>query len=128
MKTVKRDVFYCDFCKRHRLTKSAIEAHEPKCIYNPERSRCGWHHQPFVPEKPGAYTAELKKNCDADWLREKTNGCPACMLAVVVQAGLTSNEMYELNFNYTKEVERFRRGEREEWDQADLEQVSSTWL
>lgn len=128
MRTVTRPVFYCDHCRRHRLTKSAIETHEPKCIYNPNREKCGWHRQPFVPEKPGVYTAELKQSLDLDWLREKMNGCPACMLAVVVQAGLTSNEMYELNFNYSLEVERFRLEEREEWDQDERRQIEATFL
>jgi hypothetical protein len=128
MKTVTRAIFYCDHCNRHRLTPHAIVSHEPKCIYNPERSRCGWHAQPFVPAKPGVWTAELKQSLDLDWLRRTVGGCPACMLAVVVQAGLTSNEQYDLGFNYTLEVERFRQGEREEWNNEERRQIEATFL
>jgi hypothetical protein len=109
--TVTRNVYYCEFCKRHRLTRNAIEKHEPRCIYNPNRSMCGWH----MSEVPAAadLAVAFADDPDVGWLRRATDGCPACMLAVVVQAGLTVEDRRDLAFSYDDEVERFRKEERE---------------
>lgn len=111
MRTVTRPVYYCDHCKRHRLTKNSIEWHEPRCIYNPVRSICGWHKDER-PSAPADFALVFKQELDLDWLRRKMNGCPACMLAVVVQSGLTGPEKGDLGFFYKDEVERFRKEER----------------
>lgn len=108
MRTVTRNVYYCDHCKRHRLTAAAIEGHEPKCIYNPGRSKCGWHDADYTVTSPSEHTAALKATLDLDVLRESVEGCPACMLAVYVQAELTTDERDEIGFTYGAEVERFR--------------------
>lgn len=115
MLTVVKNVYYCEFCKRHRLTKSAIEKHEPRCIYNPNREKCGWHEPHFRIERPVEYTGRLKDLLDVDWLRKAMDECPACMLSVVVQAGLTTNEREDLGFDYATEVERFRKAERHDY-------------
>lgn len=113
MLTVTRPVYYCEFCKRHRLTKHAIEKHEPRCIYNPIRSACGWHAEERPPA-PADFVPLLKAELDVDWLRHEMNGCPACMLAVVVQADLTLPERDDCGFDYKAEVERYREAERYE--------------
>jgi hypothetical protein len=110
MITLKKPVYYCEFCKRHRLSKASIERHEPKCIYNPLRLLCGWHE--VRPPAPADFASLLKQELDVDWLRTEMEGCPACMLAVVVQAGLTLDERSDLGFDYKHEVERFREEER----------------
>jgi hypothetical protein len=113
MLTVQRAVYYCEFCKRHWLTKSSIEKHEPRCIYNPNRSVCGWHNDRKPFSHAGTVAAGLKDNLDVEWLRIGADGCPACMLAIVVQADLTMEERWEdLGFDYKAEVERFRKEER----------------
>lgn len=113
--TVMKPVYYCEHCKRHRLTKNAIETHEPKCIYNPSRSRCGWHGgaPTFRPPAPADFAPVLKQEMDVDWLREEMDGCPACMLAVVVQAVKAGAAREDLDFDYKSECERFRASERE---------------
>jgi hypothetical protein len=111
MKVVLREVFYCEFCKRHRLTKSAIEKHEPRCIYNPGRHVCGWHDDKVAIGDAGLLAAEYKQTLDTEWLRREVGGCPACMLAVVVQADLTVHEREDCGFDYRAEVERFRKEE-----------------
>lgn len=40
MRTVQKRVYYCDFCRRHRLKKS-MERHEATCTLNPSRV-CRW--------------------------------------------------------------------------------------
>lgn len=112
MRTVTRPVYYCEFCKRHRLTKASIEQHELRCIYNPRRSVCGWHKD-VRPSAPADFALVFKNDLDTGWLRDSMDGCPACMLAVIVQAGLTIYEREDCGFDYKQEVERFRAAERE---------------
>jgi hypothetical protein len=113
MLIVTRPVYYCEFCKRHRLTKHSIENHEPRCIYNPFRAVCGWHRE-LRPGAPADFVLVYKQDLDLAWLREQMDGCPACMLAVVVQSNLTLAEREDSDFNYKREVERFREAERED--------------
>lgn len=110
--TVTKTVYYCEFCKRHRMTAAAIEKHEPRCIYNPGRSVCGWHERgAFIPA-PANFSTILKEDGDIDWLRRQMDGCPACMLSVVVQAGLSGFERDVIDFDYKAEVTRFREEEQ----------------
>src|SRR6266487_1543974 len=107
-----KPVHYCEFCKRHRLTKHSIEAHEPRCIYNPLRSVCGWHKE-MRPSAPADSALVFKDNPDVEWLRKEMDGCPACMLAVVVQArrlGLHDEDAWD--FDYKAEVAKYREAER----------------
>lgn len=110
--TVQRNVYYCEFCKRHRLIKGAIENHEPRCIYNPGRHVCGWHDDKLAVGDAGLLAAGYKESLDTDWLRRETDGCPACMLAVVVQADLTIDDRHDCGFDYKTEVKRFREEEQ----------------
>jgi hypothetical protein len=118
--TVMKPVYYCEHCKRHRLTKHAIEKHEPRCIYNPLRSECGWHKDEKQ-SAPHDFALVFKDDPDIEALRKSMSGCPACMLAVIVQArglGLPDEEVWE--FDYKAEVERWRKAEREEDMYADI--------
>lgn len=36
MKTIKKEVYYCDFCKKHNTSKSAMVRHEKFCSANPD--------------------------------------------------------------------------------------------
>lgn len=116
MLVVTREVFYCEFCKRHWLTKGAATKHESKCIYNPDRVACGWHEPHIHIEPPSTLLEQFGEMLDLDWLRDQVqDGCPACMLAVVVQARQKDQVgVDELAFDYKTEVERFRGQEREE--------------
>ena len=112
MLIIVKPVYYCEHCKRHRMTAAAIERHEPNCIYNPLRDVCGWHKD-MRPSAPADFALVFKDNPDIDWLRENMDGCPACMLAVVVQArrlGLSDEEAWD--FDYKAESARYRESER----------------
>jgi hypothetical protein len=112
MLTVTKAVYYCEHCKRHRLTASAIEKHEARCIYNPLRAECGWHKE-MKPSAPADFALVFVDNPDVDWLRKEMDGCPACMLAVIVQArrlGLDDDEAWA--FDYKSEVAKYREAER----------------
>jgi len=39
MKTKTKEVFYCDYCKKHGLSKAAMVHHEAICYGNPENKR-----------------------------------------------------------------------------------------
>ncbi len=115
MLTVTKQVYYCEHCKRHRLTASAIEKHEPRCIYNPLRDRCGWCSKSptYRAPSPADRVLAFVHDPDVDRLRRELDGCPACMLAVVVQArrlGLDDEEAWD--FDYRAEVETYRKSER----------------
>lgn len=107
-----KPVYYCEHCKRHRLRKDSIETHEARCIYNPLRAICGWHKD-LKPSAPLDFALVFKDDPDVEWLRKQMDGCPACMLAVVVQArkfGLHDEDAWD--FDYKAECDRFRESER----------------
>jgi hypothetical protein len=101
----------CDFCKKSLLKRPAMEKHEAHCTANPNRKcrMCA-----LIGEEPVAPAGELAKMMTpppASWgseereawqavvlpqfaaLRERTNGCPACMLAALRQTGVHSNDV-----------------------------------
>lgn len=39
MKTIIKPVYYCDYCKKHFLSKYFAENHEKGCVKNPENER-----------------------------------------------------------------------------------------
>lgn len=113
MLTVVKSVYYCEFCKRHRITASAIEKHEPRCIYNPDRSACGWHEPHFRIERPRDHVEAFIADPDVNRLRDEMDECPACMLAVIVQArkaGLDDESAWD--FDYKAEIARYRETEQ----------------
>ena len=115
MLTVTRAVYYCEFCKRHRLKADAIENHEPRCIYNPQRSKCGWCSKSptYVAPAPHGFALAFKDDPDVERLRREMDGCPACMLSVVVQARkLGLGEQDARDFDYKAECEAYRASER----------------
>ena len=88
IKTVKR--YYCDHCSKGGFRKPDMEKHERACIYNPARRHC------FLCSKPTPCGRDLEEctptaevweacDCDIEKLRNLTDGCPACMLAVIAQ-------------------------------------------
>jgi hypothetical protein len=112
-KTVKRH--WCDFCNRAGLQAHAMAKHERHCTMNPARAcrACRLIHGGNGPDAEGlrALVAILPSNvpvefdANCNWtkeyeeftqaiaaatpkLREASDGCPACMLAAIRQAGI----------------------------------------
>lgn len=136
MRTVRKDVFYCDHCKLRRLSRIAMEKHERHCTMNPQRT-CRWvidekRHDFDIPRLASA----LRENApllptDIQRLRVEVEGCPACMLAALRQSGVEYHYNYKTSdhlFNYKEEVEKFRREEREAADYAEMRAIESSWL
>lgn len=118
MLTVVKPVYYCEHCKRHRIMAPAIANHEPKCIYNPQRDKCGWCSKAptYRAPAPADRVPGFIDDPNVDKLREELDGCPACMLAVIVQArraGLNDEEAW--SFDYNAEVDRFRKEENRDY-------------
>lgn len=132
VRTVSKPVYYCDYCRKHGLSRAAMEKHEAICTMNPERV-CRWQidgHSdgtkvlaiaPVASELAARATTgtdsrpHLLTQGDIDWLRDEVDGCPACMLAALRQSGI-SDIHWDANmnqiFDYDREIERLRKEER----------------
>jgi hypothetical protein len=117
--------YYCDFCRKSKGTKNAMEIHERHCTMNPNRA-CRMCYKlesdaepmsvliaclpiPFPNTKPNDYNEtavypdELKAGIEK--LREASGNCPVCMLAALRQRGHSYWDYNEL-FDYTAEIKR----------------------
>lgn len=99
MKTKMRPRYYCDHCKKASGSPSAMRRHEPSCTKNPNRicKVCGILNggNGYLIEGTVAFMDPVRGN---DWqarmeaLREATENCPCCILAVIRQTGATTPE------------------------------------
>ena len=137
MKIVKKNVYYCDHCKKRTLSGGSMKVHEKHCTANPDR-KCRLCEN-FYGQKLniGEIIAEYKlryklvekmiadritgKNLEevtrAEWtgepvtigeIRNKVNGCPNCMLAIIRQCKFAYHyfeEMITEKFDYKKEMD-----------------------
>lgn len=139
MRSVRKLVYYCDHCRKHGLSRAAMERHERACTMNPDRV-CRWS----IDEAEGHAEFDLRDVAeelfrrapldqdDLAWLRSTVTtadeGCPACMLAALRQ----SEVEYHVDpqgcrlFDYDAEVARFRDAEREHWQQVEYRDLQAT--
>lgn len=116
--------YYCDYCNKSGGSKGHMVRHEATCTLNPDRV-CGVCAQSGVPSDviaavllalnappiaSGKRTGTLDVmhlttdvQHDVTVLRSLVNGCPACMLAAVRQAGAVS----QLKWSYSDEKQRY---------------------
>ena len=101
--------YYCDFCDKANCCASAMHKHEKHCTANPNRE-CGMCKCADFETKPikaliGALGNGDKQGVNA--LREKAEGCPACMLAAIRQSGLQDSPLgmdgTSIDFNFKNE-------------------------
>jgi len=124
MITKKVNRYYCDFCKKSGGAAGHMKKHESRCTMNPNRE-CGMckmmgYNQPDLAEiialLPEMVTVEREdfNGCaigteieelsakeikqSLDMVREKTNNCPACILAVYRQAGIYLSLLEDFDF------------------------------
>ncbi len=127
MKIVTREVYYCEFCSKHLLTKGPMSRHEKHCTGNPDRHCrvCGrignLPHVPALPElsldDPAALTApwDDKEYQDilkyfVDRLMEDLDCCFMCTFAALPQSGTIGY----YPFDYKKERDSYWRDFNEE--------------
>ncbi len=81
MKTKLKNVYYCDFCKKHSLASWAMKEHEKHCTLNPDR---------------------ICRVCD-----NKDKNCPMCKFSKIrisiKNGGKTPKEPFELE----KEMKKY---------------------
>src|SRR4051812_6574440 len=113
VKTVKR--YFCDWCNKSGGAKHHMAKHEERCTKNPTRF-CGLCHlagrpQISIPEivkifsnmEPVLDLSKIREVTQArvNLLRQKTNNCPLCILAVLRQLKIPPFLMD--GFNYREE-------------------------
>jgi hypothetical protein len=78
--------YYCDHCNKGGCGKAAMIKHEASCAHNPNRKcrMCG--HGELV-QKPMPELIQALQDGGVPKLREVSDGCPACMLAAIIQEG-----------------------------------------
>jgi hypothetical protein len=101
--------YYCDHFRKGGCGKAAMIRHELHCIKNPQREcrMCALLGGQSTP-MPELLEALLEDGLDG--LRKKTDGCPACMLAAIVQMRISGRGEFEFDlteFDY--------QAERTEW-------------
>jgi hypothetical protein len=123
MRTKKVSRYWCDYCNKAGLSKSAMERHEKHCTLNPERScrvcnlvQGGSHGLPMselvalLPDSKPYHTAapfddkehqELHAALEVALpaLREAVSGCPACIMAALRQANIPVPMAESFDFN-----------------------------
>jgi hypothetical protein len=126
MKTVKKNVYYCEFCKKKSLSASVIHKHETYCTGNPDRlCRCCDRFENIndLKELIALIPSDDKLFNSVDefgWqqpnekiisevlkqLRDKSDNCPACILAAIKQSKTT---VIFQDFNFKEEMIKFFR-------------------
>jgi hypothetical protein len=122
MKTIKKNVYYCDYCNKHGLSASSMSQHESGCTMNPQRE-CGLCElNPDIPELVEQFKKRFivreEKDTDiwctiikVDWInkpvtlveiQESVDGCPNCTLAILRQTGMISG-WFGIDFDFKKE-------------------------
>lgn len=134
MKTVKKNVYYCDHCKKRGLSGFHISTHEKKCTANPDR-QCGFCNlvtgvstniREIVDEYKKRFIIELTPEMTEDifsiqeeivvWtgypltlkeIRDRVDNCPSCIFSIIRQCKLNHHyfEPYDFkDFDYKKEM------------------------
>ena len=131
MKVIKKNVYYCEFCKKRSLSGGHLKKHEQRCTNNPNRhcGACGgsvnvsdivdgYKKRFEIVEKKTSYEfGEIYFPLVVKWvgneitmieIDEDSDNCPFCKLAIIRQAGL--NRYYfdnKFEFNYKEEAAAF---------------------
>ena len=110
MKIIKKNVYYCDFCKKHSL-KNVIE-HEKHCTMNVNRACRLCDRKENLQELVNKYLSitntEFKKVED---IMDDVDGCPICCLTIIRLAKLNKSPN-TIDFNFEEEVEKY-------WDEKN---------
>lgn len=123
MKTVKKNVYYCDYCKKRNLSAFHMRSHEESCTANPDRKchlckeqrdikifieklKDRFEIKECEPDEFTSHTQEVVwegKKIMLDEILEFTEGCPNCTLAILRQTRL-NYEIFGFKYNYKAEL------------------------
>ncbi len=122
MKTIKKNVYYCDYCKKRYLSKPWCSKHEKHCTANINRE-CRMcdnggtlnniadiiatykaTYKVIVQEAKGFEQIIwlTKKPLTWQFVADAVDGCPACTLAVIRKLHICA--ITELNYKYKDHV------------------------
>jgi hypothetical protein len=139
MKTVKKNVYYCDFCKKRSLSAGAMRKHEKHCTANLNRE-CGLCKEKYdymeiietLKKRYNLITTEYDgfTSCSVEWIEEPltieeikdlVEGCPACTLTIIRKLDDIIKIKYnELNYNYKHDVTNWWNEKNKEEDLYDM--------
>jgi len=133
MKSIKKYVYYCDFCKKKGLRKDAIVNHEKNCTANPLRYCKLCENSTELTEDIVYFKSRFKivkskstpldnmfdfesdkiewigKETTMDELRRRYDDCPACILSILRQTGMNLYP-FQFEFDYMKESKEYFDG------------------
>jgi len=90
MRVVKKNVYYCDFCKKKGLR--SLEKHEKYCTGNPNRECRLCKNKISIPELITTYSVSLTTGITIEkyillntfkQIRDDASQCPACTLTIL---------------------------------------------
>lgn len=131
IKTVK--IYICSYCKKKKYTKKSCEIHELHCTKNPIRvcRMCGLGGQNTELINLKIAISGMDKTNEKELMEQLKNlsdGCPACMLAAIIQArgekklgNVVDPENGEIDyqymptFNYKEECKKYFEDTRREF-------------
>lgn len=123
MKTIKKNVYYCDYCKKRNLSASHMKHHELVCTANPDREchlcdenrdiktfikklKSRFNITETEPDKFGERTLKAIWKGDIITLNEIldfTEGCPNCTFAILRQTKL-NYLIFSFEYDYKAEI------------------------
>lgn len=129
MKVIKKNVYYCDFCKRKNLSAGAMSVHEKHCTANPNRE-CRLCGKKDIADVVNKFTVRFRLHPNElndiftedfvlgheykiEWLgepvtmkeiRDEVDDCPNCILAVLRQTGFNKHYFEFEKFDYQQEL------------------------
>ena len=131
MRIVRKNVYYCEFCKKKGLSRYHLKEHEESCTGNVNRYCCMCDNRvdyaPMVEKfkaqmksctAGGSETDELTGECfsykeitvsqkpDLADIFDSVEECPACVLTILRACGLCGHE-WEMGFDWKTEKDRW---------------------
>jgi hypothetical protein len=132
MKIVKKNVYYCEFCKKKSLAPYVVKNHELHCTNNPDRE-CKFcenyfknthnlrsilqeYSQRFTLSENHDFSLGNYESFNITWIgtpitleeiRLRVNNCPNCILSIIRQLKFNyCNERIANDFKYKEEVQK----------------------
>jgi hypothetical protein len=147
MITKVKNVYYCEFCKKHSLSGGSLSKHEKHCTGNPNREcrLCGRQSiLDLIKKYKNAYKIIIKpESLDEPWrgeiqtvkwlkkislenIKDDVENCPICTLAILRICKLNIWLIDEFRFDYKEELREWwnivndENRAQQEWDAWNL--------
>lgn len=116
MRIQEKTVYYCEFCNKHGLSKSAMIKHETYCTGNINR-KCRWGYydgnnyghklKTSLPDLANEIKSVITiDDSIIEYIRDVVDGCPACTMTILRNSGKPPLEWG--NFDYKETVDKFK--------------------